>query len=123
MIRNAEVRDAVAALASLGPLPTEAMALSEATKLDRWEELIGLVSTPLSDPEAMVLGALFPPDESDAFGAAWALVHLMESAPSWPIREALSVVPGYWRAVLLERLRHAQPPEVDGGPVAPSVTA
>ncbi len=106
-----ELRDAVRALAALGPLPTQSEARTDttATALQRWEELAGQVSGPLSDDEARALAGTFPPDDSDAFGLAWSLVHLMESAPGWPMEGALALVPDHWRDVLVSRLQIGEP--------------
>ena len=105
-----DVRGVVATLAALGPLPTETEAFTAAPDLDRWEELMGRVSQPLTDEEAYLLAACFPSDDSDAFGAAWTLVHLLESAPGWPAASALERAPRYWREVLLTRLRNSESP-------------
>ncbi|MFT4226529.1 hypothetical protein [Micropruina sp.] len=98
------IREAVAALAALGPLPSDSQATTGASGLERWEDLADQVSKPLSDDEARALAASFPANDSDAFGTAWTLVHLLESAPGWPIEDALDLIPAYWRDVLESRL-------------------
>ena len=72
--------------------------------LGRWEELAGQISQPLSDDEVTVLAGLLPADESDAFGMAWTLTHVLESAPGWPVPGALESAPAYWGGVLRTRL-------------------
>lgn len=105
-----EMRAEVVALAALGPLPTDSESLTDAPLLQRWEELVVHVTTPLSDSEANLLAASFPPDDSDAFGAAWTLVHLLESAPDWPPAGAFDRTPRYWREILLTRLHKFDSP-------------
>lgn len=43
-------------------------------------------------------------DDSDCFGLAWTLLHLIESTPSWPTREALAAVSGPWGELLSRRV-------------------
>lgn len=99
---SGELRPMVMALTALGPLPTEAA--TDPTTLGRWEELAGQISQPLSDDEVTVLAGLLPADESDAFGMAWTLIHVLESAPGWPGPGALESAPAYWGGVLRTRL-------------------
>lgn len=103
-----DVRDGVRAMHALGQLPTKVDALADGTALERWEALLAQTSGPLSDAEAALLAPLFPADDSDAFGLAWTLVHLLESAPSWANGELTQDIPAHWRDVLIARIRAAQ---------------
>jgi len=87
------IREAVRNLVELGPFSSSAAAKGDI--LERQETLIRFITPPASDEEAKLLVALFGPD--DYFGLAWTLLHLVESAPSWPIRECLpSGSPNEW---------------------------
>lgn len=95
-------KEILAELATLGRLPTDDEAFpDDAALVDRWAYLLGQLSKPISDSEAGFLASCFPVDDSDCYGVAWALVHLIESAQGWPIEDALDRAPSYWRAVLL----------------------
>jgi hypothetical protein len=72
-------------LQKLGPLPSEDQA--NVALLRRYEELLRLIQAPVSDEDARALVALFGPDE--CYGLAWSLLHLVESAPHWPLADAL----------------------------------
>jgi len=104
---SSDVREVVAALAALGPLPTELEAMASGEPLEAWEQLAGQVFKPLSDQEARLLAASFPSDGWDAYGIAWTLVHLLETAPAWRGGSLLHLVPGYWREVVAARLHAA----------------
>jgi hypothetical protein len=91
------MQSAVRALIDLGPLPNSAMATVPLLKL--FEERLRQVRTPVSNEEANELVKLFGPD--DCFGLAWTLLHLIETAPGWPIEDAISGLEGEW----IERLR------------------
>lgn len=71
------IRSEVAELVALGPLPSSLEA-SEAD-LDRRAAMLARIPTPLSHEEAVALLGCFGPD--DAFGLAWTLLHLVETAP------------------------------------------
>jgi hypothetical protein len=87
----ATIRQQVGALAELGPLPSE-----DATE-DRiltYEQILALIEPPVSDDEARVLVRLFGND--DSFGLAWSLVHLIETAPGWPLRDCFQDAGNEW---------------------------
>ena len=75
---------AIEKLIQLGRLPSS----SDATvvTLQEIEALVEKVQTPITDDEARYLANLFGSD--DCFGIAWSLLHLIETSPSWPIRDA-----------------------------------
>jgi hypothetical protein len=92
------MQKAVNELAALGPLPCSAN--PDLAAIDEFERLIRSIHAPVTDAEAAVLVGLFGAD--DCFGLAWALLHLIESAPGWPISECL-VGDNDWIVVLRER--------------------
>ena len=91
------ISNEVTALAALGPLPAAKSANDE--KLLRQEMLLGAIQKPISDDEAKILIKLFGPD--DCYGLAWTLLHLIESAPGWPIVDCLKELNNEW----IRRLR------------------
>jgi len=91
-------------IAALGQLPTDDEGALDTTRFSQWETLLAQLSKPVSNDEALLLATLFPSDESDAYGLAWTLLHLIETAPGWPIREAITSAPPHWRTILDARL-------------------
>ncbi len=91
------MRDAVRRLADLGPLPRSDQVEEERLKM--YEDLLSEISRPLSDDEARILVTLFGPDE--CYGLAWTLLHLVESAPGWPLSDCLRDEANEW----IQRLR------------------
>lgn len=79
------VRAAVADLALLGCLPPEKGAVPDNIK--KYEYLLRSIERPVTDAEAAILIRLFGAD--DCFGLASHLMHLIESAPNWPLVDLL----------------------------------
>ena len=98
MIRP-EVRD----LVSLGPLPDEKAAVERIT---RHEDRLHRVARPVTDAEARLLVGLFGPD--DSYGLAWTLLHLIETAPGWPLEECLRGDGNEWVRRLRLRVENAR---------------
>ena len=80
------MRNEILALIKLGELPDNSSDADEEL-IFKYEFLLENIPRPVSDSEAKILATLFGMD--DCFGLAWTLVHLIESAPSWPISECL----------------------------------
>ena len=93
------MQQAIGALLALGPLPSSEAASVET--LQAFEEQLSTVQKPVTDEEACALVKLFGPD--DCFGLAWTLLHLIETAPGWPIEGALDNLEGEWIDRLRER--------------------
>ena len=64
------------------------------------------LSSPVSDEEAKALLTLFGSD--DYFGASWTILHLIESAPNWPIDECLTNTSNEWIVCLKERAQRGR---------------
>ena len=79
------MRTEVEELAALGIFPSENKPNLDHIK--RIENLLSAILPPVSDQEAVELVKLFGKDS--CFGLAWTLLHLIETAPSWPIKECL----------------------------------
>jgi hypothetical protein len=97
-----QIRAPVARLIALGQLPSGSAATSE--KLQVFEAALSMVPAKLTEAEVCAVVKLFPLKEDSCFGLAWSLVHLVESASSWPNDAALTEMSGPWKAILLERL-------------------
>jgi hypothetical protein len=98
------IRPEVRQLVELGPLPDSANAARSSTELENYQRLIEMIEKPVSNEEAEALATLFGPD--DCFGLAWSLVHLIESAPDWPLLHRLPDTDNEWIELLRTR---AQP--------------
>jgi hypothetical protein len=92
-----KMQQAISALLGLGPLPSSAAAA--VSTLQAFEDQLSKIQTPITDEEACALVKLFGPD--NCFGLAWTLLHLIETAPGWPVESALNGLEGEW----IERLR------------------
>ena len=76
------MRPEIARLVQLGPFPPEPEASLE--YLREAEDLILSIKKPVTDEEARALISLFGPPDS-CYGLAWSVLHLVETAPGWPI--------------------------------------
>lgn len=97
------IREEVRKLVELGPLPPSTNTDSET--IDRHWALLAAISRPISVEEAEALVALFGPDE--CFGLVWSLIHLLESAPGWPLEYLLTDMSNEWIRLLLTRAHNA----------------
>ena len=93
------MRSEITRLILLGPLPSESEASVE--HLRQVEALLLSVTKPLSNEEARALVRLFGPD--GCFGLAWSVLHLIESAPNWPLADCLVNCGNEWVASLRDR--------------------
>lgn len=80
------IRKHVQDLANLGPFPSYEEHPSP-DLVGKYETLLNDILPPVTDEEAKVLVRLFGQD--DFYGLVWAVIHLVETAPSWPIEECL----------------------------------
>lgn len=93
------MQTAVQELVALGRLPDSESASVEA--LQRIEDAVRAIRTPLTNAEARALTGCFGSD--DCFGLAWSLVHAIETAPDWPLVDVLGEVDNEWIELLRER--------------------
>lgn len=105
------MRQEVRELATLGPLPLEERVVGgdlTEEEYNRWADRIQRITSPVSDDEARALASIFPP-EGSAFGVAWTVLHLIETAPHWPLADVLAANPSNeWIDRLRRRLENAQ---------------
>ena len=93
------MQQAVRELMKLGSLPSSAS--PDISLVEAIEAALKNVQTPVSDEDARALVALFGPD--DCFGLAWTLLHLVETAPGWPLLDTLVDPENEWVLRLKQR--------------------
>lgn len=93
------VRDVIQEMNSLGPLPSEDDA--DVAVLKKYDELYRLITKPVTDEEARVLVKLLGHD--GCYGLASAIMHLIESAPGWPLEDCLQNSNNEWVVELRNR--------------------
>ncbi len=96
---QSSVRAEIQELEKLGPLPPEDD--DEAAQLERIDVLYRTIVRPLTDDEARVLVELFGPD--GCYGLASAFMHLIETAPGWPLKDCLQEPNNEWKDELRDR--------------------
>src|SRR5262245_47171618 len=95
-----EMQAAVQKLSQLGTFPSSAN--PDTAKLQEFQDILSSVKDPISDDDARALVQLFGSD--DCFGLAWTLLHLIETAPNWPLEDCLRNTGNEWVNRLKERL-------------------
>jgi hypothetical protein len=115
------VRPEITELIQLGAFPASKDAVTEV--IEHQEQLLRKIATPVSNDEARQLITLFGPD--DYFGGAWTLLHIVETAPHWPLMDCLTDDSNEWILLLkkrcenwVEQQQSSAEPEVGDGPAA-----
>lgn len=88
----------------LGSLPHQT---ANEVVIQQHQDALEAIPTPVSDDEAIGLARCFGPD--DCHGLAWMLVHVIESAPGWPLPAALADTTNFWIRTLSERAQRTSP--------------
>jgi hypothetical protein len=94
------MRAEVSQLVGKGLLPSST---SGADRIKEWNGALEKIVPPLSDEEATALTKLFPAVEDDCYGLAWTLIHLIETAPHWPLDQCLQNTDNPWILYLRQR--------------------
>ncbi|MES2355252.1 MAG: hypothetical protein V4568_12805 [Pseudomonadota bacterium] len=94
-----DIRPEIAALSALGPLPSEQGA--DPVLLQKYDKLYRAIARPVTDEEARVLTKLFGSD--GCFGLASSLLHLIETAPGWPLLDCFDNLDNEWIVELRDR--------------------
>lgn len=97
------MREEVKALVALGQFPTEQSVIPGV--VERHEHGLKAIARPVSNDEARALVKVFGPD--DYFGLAWSLLHLIETAPGWPIKSVIAEANPQWAEELKGRCLRA----------------
>lgn len=82
------------------PLPSEDEV--NVVQLERIDKLCRAITRPMTDDEARVLIELFGPD--GCYGIASSFMHLIETAPGWPLRECQEEQNNEWKIELRNRV-------------------
>jgi len=93
------VRKEIEEMNALGPLPSEECRDIELIK--KYENLYRAITRPVTVEEARILVKLFGSD--GCFGFASSLVHLIETAPGWPLEDCLCDMDNEWIVELRNR--------------------
>jgi hypothetical protein len=86
------IRPEVLELMKLGHFPPSQNVVPSV--ISRQEELLGAIAPPVTNDEACELVKLFGPD--DYYGIAWTVLHLVESAPNWPLVDCMTDTSNEW---------------------------
>jgi hypothetical protein len=97
--KMAKIRQEISELYALGALPSEDGADPE--HIGKYEDIIRIITSPVTNDEACLLVNLFGSD--DCFGLASSLLHLIETAPGWPLKECLNNSDNEWIVELRNR--------------------
>jgi hypothetical protein len=93
-------------LLELGKFPTADESVSDPEgqeHIEKIERLIREINCPISNEEALALSKIFGDD--GYFGLAQTLMHIIESAPDWPIQEIFKDSDNEWIRLLKHRAR------------------
>lgn len=93
------VRKEIQEMNALGVLPPENS--RDIALMKKYDQLYRAILKPLTDDEARILVKLFGTD--GCFGLASALMHLIETAPGWPLLECLQNQENEWVVELRNR--------------------
>lgn len=93
------IRAEIQELKKLGPFPASKDVVPAI--ISRQEDLLRQIVPPVTDQEARELAQLFGPD--DYYGGAWTVLHLVETAPHWPLADLLEEQSNEWIVRLSER--------------------
>jgi len=95
------IRSEISELVRLGAFPSSKGV--DLALIKRQQQLLQLITLPISDAEARELVKLFGPD--DYYGLAWTVLHLVEGSPNWPLADCLTSPSNEWIDRLRERVR------------------
>lgn len=93
------MRPEICRLVEMGRLPSEDEADTEQVR--QYELEYRGITRPITDEEAIALLGLF--GEDGCFGLASSLMHLIETAPGWPIKDSLTDTGNPWVLELKNR--------------------
>jgi hypothetical protein len=99
-----DIRREVSELSRLGPFPD--CNQTDAATVKDFHDLLKSINKPVTDSEARVLISIFGPD--DYYGLAWTLIHLIETAPGWPLEDVLQNDENEWIQLLKTRIENGK---------------
>lgn len=95
------VRQSINELSKLGRFPADNEEISN-EKMSEYVSLIRGIKPPVTNEESIILCGLL--GEDDFYGAAWTVLHLLETAPQWPIEEGIQEASPSWQEILRQRV-------------------
>lgn len=101
------VRDEILQLQALGAMPSEIEMIGNVQVVKAYQDLLEAITRPVTDDEARILMGLFGEDGDSCFGLKWSVLHLVETAPGWPLMDCLPDIENEWIQRLRNRLRNA----------------
>ena len=97
------MQKAIQSMVALGPIPSEDTIEQE--ELEMWDDLImHQVQEPLTDEEGLAISGLFGPDS--CFGLNYKLMHLLETAPGWPVPGMFEHMHPEWAGAIMSRIKN-----------------
>jgi hypothetical protein len=103
------MRQEVVELGRLGPLPPFQSILNNPegeVLVRKYGDLITSIQRPVTDDEARVLVGILGP--GDCFELEWSLIHLIETAPGWPMEDCLADTGNQWVSFLKQRVENSR---------------
>lgn len=88
------VRKEILELKKMGTLPLESS--YDVALIGNYQNLLHSVIRPVTDDEARILVTLFDRSDDSCFGLADAMLHLIETASGWPLKDCLLSNENYW---------------------------
>jgi hypothetical protein len=103
------MRPEIIELERLRRMPDETTVLREGLNemVGNYEPLLGSIREPVTDEDARVLVNPFGAGPDSLFGLAWAVLHLVESAPRWPLADCLTYTESQWIPRLSRRVENS----------------
>jgi hypothetical protein len=88
-------------------MPADGSPEATQERIDQYNHLVESIRKPITDGEARALVRLFPRGDDTFYGVAWGLLYLVESAPGWPLGNALTDLDNWWIPSLRGALAYA----------------
>lgn len=96
-------QDAISRILSVTTTLDDALDEDQVTAV---QDLIVLITQPLSRDDIEALMSLLPYAGDTAHGLSWAVLHTIEAAPIWPLWDVLADIEHEWVEVLIARIRN-----------------
>jgi hypothetical protein len=99
------VRKEILELEEMGTLPLEST--NDLVLIGAYQNRLHSIIKPITDDEARILVTLFDCSDDGCFGLADTMLHLIETAPNWPLKDCLINNESYWVLLMKERCMNA----------------
>lgn len=102
------IRDELLKLQALGAMPSEQSVIGKDIAIIKaYQTLLEVITGDVTPDEIRILVGLFGEYEDSFFGLKWAIVHLIEDCPEWPLMECIPDIENEWIQTLRIRLKNA----------------